>query len=71
MGEVIQADFNTVADLPAERVLGAALDANLDQAIIIAMRGGQPYYASTLGDIGHTLLEVELFKQSLLERARD
>lgn len=71
MGEVIKADFSTTLGLPPEKVLGAALESTLDSAIIIGMRSGQPYYASTMGDIAQTLLETELFKQFLLERARE
>lgn len=70
MGDVVSIGTETTIDLPIEKVLGAALEADLEQVILIGVtRGGEVYHASTTSDIPEMLFRAEMFKRQLLERA--
>lgn len=67
MGDVIQANFITQADLPPDRVLEAALD-KLEGVIVIGYtKDGEEYFASSYGDAPEMLWLIERFKQRLFE----
>lgn len=68
MGDVIHANFSTTLDVPVENVLANCT--GLDQVIVIGLKGDEAYYASSQADIASTLLQVELFKQFLLDQVR-
>lgn len=58
---VIYLNEVTTEDIPPERVIGAALDANLSVAIVIGRRpDGSIYFASSTGDVkeAHWLVSV-------------
>jgi hypothetical protein len=60
----------TRLDIPADRVLQAALDAGLQAVIIVGWnQDGQLYTASSYADGGDALWLVEKFKKRLLEIA--
>jgi len=58
---VIHLHQSTTDDIPPERVIEAALDANLSVAIVIGRRAdGSIYFASSTGDVreAHWLVSV-------------
>jgi len=66
--EILKFPGGTKLDIPAENVIAAAHECNLKEAIIIGReQDGTAFYASSLGDAGHILLELEKFKKMLLE----
>jgi hypothetical protein len=68
MGEVIEASFVTRLDIPAERILRKAQDADLSTAVVIGWDAdGDFYFASTAADGGDVLWLLELAKKKLLE----
>lgn len=69
MGEVVGFDAITKLDLPAEKVLSAALTAELDHVIVIGWGTGEPYHASTTSDIPELIFRLEMFKRDLIDRA--
>lgn len=68
MAKVIALNNLTRLDVPAERVLQAALEADLDAVVVIGYdKGGDEHFASSLADGGDVLwllkrCEQELFK---------
>lgn len=55
-------------DLPAERILQAAIDAKIDTAVVIGWdKDGELYFASTKADGGDVIWLMELAKKKLLE----
>lgn len=64
---VLYPSFQTVHDLPAERILNGALKANLTVVTIIGENAGGDYYASSTGDLQLILWQLEQFKKKLLE----
>jgi hypothetical protein len=68
MGEVIEASFITRLDIPVERVLRQAGDAELDTAVVIGWdANGEFYFASSAADGGEIIWLLELTKKKLLE----
>lgn len=66
--EIVSFPGGTMADVPVENVLNGAVNADLKEAIVIGRdQDGEPFYASSLGDAGHILLEIEKFKKVLME----
>lgn len=58
----------TCLDIPAEKVLRAALDARVAHAVIVGEGAdGSFYFASGVADAGHTLLLLEKAKKQLLD----
>lgn len=58
----------TKLDLPADRVLGAALRENLTGAVIVGYdKDGEFYFSSSIADGGDVLWLMELAKKRLLE----
>jgi hypothetical protein len=72
MGEVIEANFQTSLDIPADKVLQGAVDEGLDTAVVIGWdKDDSFYFASSVGSIGETLLLLELAKKRLLVEFED
>ncbi len=69
MGDVVVLDIPTRLDVPAERVLNAALKADLKSIIIAGYDSdGGEYFASSLADGGDALWLMERFKMALLQK---
>lgn len=66
MGEVVTGNFQTLLDIPVEKVCDGA-KAECIKVLIIGKRAdGSPYFASSTGDAGEILLMIERFKIKLL-----
>jgi len=66
--DIVRFPGSTKVDLPAANVLKGAVESDLKEAIVIGRcQDGTPFYASSLGDAGHIILELEKFKKMLLE----
>jgi hypothetical protein len=67
---VIDLPVVTSLDIPVERILNGAIEANLDTAIVIGWQeDGEFYFAGSSGDAAQTLLLLELAKRELLDNA--
>ena len=68
MGEVIMLPVITRLDLPPERILAAATEDGLEQAVVIGTtKDGEFYFASSVADGGSVLWLLEIAKKRLLE----
>jgi hypothetical protein len=66
--EIVNFPGTTKCDVPVANVLDAAVSCDLKEAIVIGReQDGTAFYASSLGDAGHIILELEKFKKMLLE----
>lgn len=66
MSNVVELSCQTTLDLPAERILSKALDADLDTAIVVGYdKDGDLYFASTTADGGNVLWLFEKAKLAL------
>jgi hypothetical protein len=64
---VVILPVNTTLDIPTERVLNAALEANLDQCILIGRdQEGKLYFAASYGKCKDVLWDLEQLKYCLL-----
>jgi hypothetical protein len=67
MGDVINLNAPTVADIPAEKVLQSAIDAKLDMAIVIGETpDGMLYHASSTADVPAMLFALKVFEHQLM-----
>lgn len=67
MGEVVVLDIVTRLDIPAERVLQAALDAGLQSVVVVGYDAdGEEYFASSLADGGDALWLLQRGSYKLL-----
>ena len=67
--KVVILDIVTRHDIPAERVLNAALEHGLEGVVLAAYdKDGNEYFASSYADGGDTLWLLERCKKSLLEK---
>lgn len=67
MGEVVELDVVTTLDLPAERVLRRAQEADLDGVVVLGWtKDGLPYFASSYADGPEVLWLLELNNIRLL-----
>ena len=67
MSNVVELNCQTTLDLPAERVLMNALEADLDTAVVIGYdKQGDLYFASTTADGGNVVWLFEKGKLALL-----
>ncbi len=65
---VVELDVVTTLNLPADRVLGKALEHGLESVVILGYdRDGNEYFSSSLADGGGVLWLLERFKLRLLE----
>jgi hypothetical protein len=70
MGEVIHQTWGTTLDLNPEVVLNAAVEANLDNVIVIGWtKDGTLYFATSKTATADILLSLEAAKHSLLNQA--
>lgn len=68
MGEIVEPDFITRLDIPAERVLRKALERGLTTVVIAAYDAdGEEYFASSVSDGAEALWLLERCKKKLLE----
>lgn len=66
--KIIELPVVTSLDVPAERILSAAIDANLSGVIIAGYEeDGEYYFASSIADGGECLWLIEQFKKELLD----
>ena len=71
-GSVVILDMVTTHDIPAERVLRGALDADLEQVTIVGVGAdGEEYFASSVADGGSVLWMIERAKLKLLQVVDD
>ena len=67
-GNVVILNLVTRLDVPADRVLNAALEHGLDQVVISGYdKDGNEYFASSVADGGQALWLLERCKKRLLE----
>jgi len=65
--KVLSLNMLTRLDMPAEKILNGALNADLESAIVIGYtKDGNEYFASSLADGGDCLWLMERFKLALL-----
>jgi len=70
MSNVIYPKFITKLDLPAERVLEAAIEAGVTDVVLAGYdEDGNEYFASSVADGGTTLWLLERCKRQLLNGA--
>ena len=70
MNNVVILPVVTRLDIPAERILTAALDEDLDSAIVIGRtKDGDIYFASSMPDGPEALWLLEKVKAALLAEA--
>jgi hypothetical protein len=67
MGEVVDLRVATTLDIPCERVLRRATEADLETVIVIGReKDGELYFASSVADGGDVLWLMEHAKKALL-----
>lgn len=72
MGEVVILDTETTLDIPAERVLQAAIETDLDKVLVVGVeKDGTLYVAASGSSIGDNLLLMERAKRLMLEQIED
>jgi hypothetical protein len=65
---VVHLDMPTTLDIPPERVLKAALEADLNMALVLGWTEDGAMYAScSSGNIPEVLFLLEKFKQEILK----
>jgi hypothetical protein len=70
MGTVLYPHFVTSLDIPAERVLQAAIDAGVTDIVLAGYDAdGTEYFASSMADGGDALWLLERCKKRLLDAA--
>jgi hypothetical protein len=68
--EIVELNTITTLDIPAERILRRALDADLDRVLVIGYdTEGNEYFASSVADGGFSLWVMERAKLKLLRMA--
>lgn len=67
MGDVILLDCATRLPIPPDRVLQQAIDAGVNNAIVIGLHNGHLYFASSLPNIGDVLLLLKSAEKFLLD----
>ena len=68
MTNVIELPVVTTLDIPPERILSKAVDADLQEVIIIGTsKEGDLYFAGSMADGGNALWLIEKAKKALLE----
>lgn len=66
MGEVIILDMETSLDIPAARVLAAALEADLDVVVVLGRVNGEEYFASSMTSGPEVVWLLERLKSRIL-----
>lgn len=71
MGDVVDLNCITSLDLPADRILNKAVEADLDTAVVVGWKkNGEFYFASTTSDGGNVLWLFEVAKLELMKVAK-
>lgn len=65
--KVVEFPGGTTLDLPTERVLQAASEADLSVAVVVGLDKEGIYFASTTGNVYQVLWLLEKAKRQLLE----
>lgn len=70
MGDVVTLNVETTLDIPPEKILNAALAADLQMVVVIGIDAeGREYYASSSANSPDNVWLVERFKLFLLSEA--
>lgn len=70
--EIIEPNFVTTLDVPPERVLRRAMEADLEKVVVIGWdKEGEEYFASSVADGGDVLWMLERAKINLLRIVED
>lgn len=68
MGEVVEFDGITTADIPSEKLLQKAIDNKVEHVVIIGYDPeGKLYFASSDSSCGDVIWLIEMAKKMLLE----
>jgi hypothetical protein len=68
LGEVVYPPFVTCLDIPAERVVEAAKEADLESVVVLGYdRDGDEYFASSFAGSPEVIYLMERLKKKLLE----
>lgn len=69
---IIEFPGETRLDLPAEKVLNAALESNLESVIVVGWKeDGDMYLAGSAGDVMETIASLEIAKAALVKEMTD
>lgn len=72
MGDVVKFTGLTKLDLKVSDVIDGARDHDLEDCIIMGTdKNGEPYLASSTGNLAEVLLEIELHKAHLIRLAEE
>ena len=67
MGDVVTWPHPTRLDVPVERIIQGAVDANLESIVVAGYTaGGEEYFAASIADGGTVLWLIERMKMKLL-----
>jgi len=67
MADIIQFDGTTRLDIPADKILQAAIG-KMEKVLIAGIdKDGEEYFASSMADGGDCLWYIERFKKQLLQ----
>ncbi len=66
-GNVINLPVRTVSEVPVDKVLGNAIQADLEIAVVMGFKDGEFYGASSTADGGAVLFLIELLKRELMD----
>ena len=67
MGEVVELDVDTTLPVPSDRLLQAAIDADVRDVVLIGYDAdGKLWFSSADPDVGHVMWQLELAKRFLL-----
>lgn len=67
MVEVLYFNGITKLDLPVDRILQCAIEENLELAIVVGVKDGEMYFASSKADGADVLWWLEKAKKALLD----
>ena len=68
MGEVVYPPFVTSLDIPAERVIEAAKEADLESVVVLGYdKDGDEYFSSSFAGSPEVIYLMERLKKKLLE----
>lgn len=66
--EIVELRTVTLLDIPTERVLQRALEANLDRCFVVGRtKDGTFYFLSTFSDGGTVIWDMEIAKRHLID----
>jgi hypothetical protein len=68
---VVVLNVDTKLDLPPERILTAAIEQNLDEAVVIGHKDGKLYMAAGPADLAHVYLMLACALKEVMGQAYD